>query len=321
MRSKAGNSQVPIDVEVPPLKYVITGATGLLGAAILKQINTPDNQIVAISRNAQSATNRLPKGVKPAAWSDDSWKTAGHDADVIINLAGESIGGARWTPEFKQRLYDSRVVTTRTVVEAMRRGGPQQSLINASAVGYYGDTGSEKITEQHAPSNDFLGDLCKDWEKEALAACGFARVALIRTGLVLADGGALKQMLYPLPIKISPFKLGLGGPLGSGRQYWPWIHIDDAAGIFVWAAQNNTVTGPVNGTAPTPVTNAEFTKVLGRLLHRPALLPVPAFALRLALGEFAGALLGGQNAVPEATAKLGYTFKYPDLEAALKTLL
>ncbi len=305
------------------MKYVITGATGLLGSAIVKKLTGPEAQITAISRNAASAAKRLPAGVQCVDWGDDRWKADVRAADVIINLAGESVGGGRWTPEFKKKLTDSRVLITRNLVAAMRRDGPPITLINASAVGYYGDTGTgpEKVTEAHAPSTDFLGQLCVEWEKEALAATGFARVALIRTGLVLAHGGALEKILYPLPVHLSPLKLGLGGPLGSGKQWWPWIHIEDAAGIFVWAAQTDSVVGPINATAPHPVTNKLFTQTLASLLHRPAMLPVPGFALRMIAGEFASALLTGQNAVPEAATKLGYKFEYPDLGGALKSLL
>jgi uncharacterized protein (TIGR01777 family) len=203
---------------------------------------------------------------------------------------------------------------------AERRPG---ALISASAVGYYGDQGDETITEESPPGKDFLAELCQQWEAEVQKAEELGvRVARLRLGIVLGGAGALERMLYPFPsLPFSPWKLGLGGPLGSGKQWFPWIHIADTVGMFFWAAMTPQVQGAVNATAPNPVTNAEFSRALGRALHRPAVLPLPGFMLKALVGEFADTLLGGQKALPTVAEKLGYTFQFTDIDAALRSLL
>jgi len=236
-------------------------------------------------------------------------------ADALVNLAGASIA-QRWTTSHKAALWESRVPLTRRLVQAVRltEGGPR-TLINGSAVGFYGPHGDESLTEEAPHGSDFLASLADAWEREALAASPAARVVLLRTGIVLdRSGGALPQMARPI-------RWFVGGPIGSGRQYLSWIHREDWVSMVVWALTNDVVTGALNVTAPTPVTNLEFTRTLGAVLRRPTLLPAPGFALRAVLGEMADMILTGQRVVPAKARGLGFEFQYPALEAALRDLL
>jgi uncharacterized protein (TIGR01777 family) len=311
------------------MKLVIAGATGMIGRAVTEAALLAGHEVAALARKPLIAAALMPAGVLCIAFNDEkdnTWKQVISDADAIINLAGEPIGGRRWNPAFKERLVRSRVGVTRRVVDAIAEANrlhpKPRALINASAVGYYGDCADEAVTEERGPGADFLAELCVKWEEEALRSrSSGVRVVLMRIGLVLAQTGVLQKMLYPLPVRISPFKLGLGGPIGSGRQWMPWVHIDDVAGLFLFASANSEAEGAINLTAPNPVTNVEFARALGRVLDRPAVLHVPAFVLRAIVGEFADALLGGQRAIPETAQRLGYTFSYTDLEEALKQLL
>jgi len=234
----------------------------------------------------------------------------------VINLAGESIAGHRWSAAHKQRILDSRVDTTRRLADAIRGAArPPRVFVSGSAVGYYGPHGDEVLTESSGAGADFLARVCVAWESEAARAADRTRVVCIRTGLVLErDGGALPQML-------PPFRFGLGGPVGSGRQYWPWIHRDDWIALVRWAIDHERVDGALNATAPAPATNREFAAALGRAMHRPAILPAPAFALRLLLGEMADALLlSGQRAVPDKAQRSGFVFRYPRVDEALNAI-
>jgi uncharacterized protein (TIGR01777 family) len=233
-----------------------------------------------------------------------------------VNLAGESIAAKRWSAEQKRLIFDSRIAATRSLVEAIRRASsPPAVLVSGSAVGYYGPLRDEVATEETPAGSDFLAGVCVRWEAEAARATERTRVVCIRTGLVLEkDGGALPQML-------TPFKVGLGGPVGSGRQFWPWIHRQDWIDLVRWSLHTPAVSGAMNATAPYPVANAEFARALGRALHRPAFMPAPAFALRLMLGEMAeGLLLSGQRAVPEKALRLGFTFRYARVDDALAAI-
>lgn len=308
------------------MKVVVTGATGFIGRPLCADLVGAGHTVTALSRDAGRARAILGPSVQSLPWGRQEgvdWRQAVAGADVVMNLAGESLAAQRWTPEFKQRLGTSRVETTRRLVEAICQAKREPgALISTSAIGYYGSRQDELLTEASAPGSGFMADLCKEWEAEAekATACG-VRVVRMRVGVVLGQGGALEKMLYPLPIPISPWKLGLGGPMGSGRQWLSWVHLDDVAGLFLWAATNREVQGAVNATAPNPVTNAEFVATLGRVLHRPAVLPIPGFALKALVGEFAESLLTGQKVFPEAAQRLGYRFRYPDLETALRALL
>jgi hypothetical protein len=261
------------------------------------------------------------KHVRQLQWAPDGragpWAASISGADAVVNLAGESIAAKRWTAAQKQRILDSRVQATRSLVAAIGRAtAPPAIFVSGSAVGYYGPLGDEPAPEERAPGNDFLATVAVQWEAEAMRAAGRGtRVVCIRTGLVLArDGGALPNML-------PPFWFGAGGPVGSGRQYWSWIHVQDWVDLVRFAIQTPAVTGPLNVTAPTPVTNADFARALGRALRRPAFMPAPGFALRLMLGEMADALLlSGQRAIPARAERLGHPFAFKDLDSALHAI-
>jgi uncharacterized protein (TIGR01777 family) len=298
------------------VKIVIAGGTGFLGGPLLARLTSEGHEVVVLSRRAGSSS-----AVRTVVWTPDGsagpWSAELDGANAVVNLAGESIAGKRWSAAHKQAILDSRVRATRSLAAAIARTtNPPSVFVSGSAVGYYGPHGDEIVTEDTPPGRDFLARVCVQWEDEANRAAGpRTRVVCVRTGLVLErDGGALPQML-------PPFKVGAGGPLGSGRQYWPWIHRDDWIDLVRWSIERNAVTGPLNATAPNPATNAEFASALGRALHRPAFMPAPAFALRLILGEMADALLlSGQRAVPAKAQALGFTFKYPRLDDALAAI-
>ncbi len=310
------------------MKVVIAGGTGFLGQPLAQALADEGRDVVVLTRaggkGVQKDTGSVPRGAQPriryVTW-DPSGEGGAWTAEIagaaVVNLAGESIGARRWSAAQKQRIIESRVQATRALAHAIRGAvRPAAAFISGSAVGYYGPLHDEVVREDHVPGADFLAHVCEQWESEAMRGVGGAtRVVCVRTGLALEkDGGALPRML-------TPFRLGVGGPLGSGRQYWPWIHRADWIGLVRWAIDTSTVSGAINATAPHPVTNADFTKALGRALHRPAFLPAPAFALRIALGEMAdGLLLSGQNAVPAKAERLGFTFRYSNLDAALAAI-
>lgn len=299
------------------MKIVITGPSGLIGSVLAEKLSKQDHSLVLLSRKfpSEAALGKREWLVwQPGQVGD--WQRAVDGADGIINLAGEPIAETRWSKAQKQRLRDSRIDGTRSLVNAIANAKVKPKfLISSSAVGFYGHGGDEKITEQSKPGDDFLSRLCVDWEAEAQKAETFGvRVVLLRTGIVLAQGrGALKKM-------VPPFKLFAGGPLGSGRQWMPWIHIDDEVGMIQFLVENDNARGAFNGTAPNPATMAEFSKTLGAVLNRPSWARVPASVLALMVGEMADMLLAGQRAIPEAALKLGYKFKYPNLTEALQSL-
>lgn len=292
------------------MRVVIAGGTGFLGRALGASLRTDGHQVTVLSRRARGGA------LETVAWTPDGsagpWAAALESADAVVNLAGEGIADARWTAARKQALVDSRLKATASLAAAITTvASPPRAFLSGSGVGYYGPCGDETITEEAAAGRDFLGRLATEWEAAAMPAAARTRVALLRTGLVLGDEGALAKMLLP-------FKLGVGGRLGSGRQWMPWIHVDDWVRMVRHAIDDSRASGPLNVCGPTPVTNAEFTRALGRALGRPTVFPVPAFALRLALGELSDALLTGQRAVPAKATALGFTFTYPDVQSALR---
>jgi uncharacterized protein (TIGR01777 family) len=307
------------------MKVIIAGGSGLLGTALVAALSDERDEIVVLTRRAGTApatgARSRPAGVKDVQWTPDggtaAWTSALEGADAVVNLAGESIGAGRWSAARKQQIVDSRVQATRSLVAAIASlSTPPPVFISGSAVGYYGPCGDEVVTEESPAGTDFLAHVCRSWEAEAeRAASSRVRVVRIRTGLVLdRRGGALPRMLLP-------FRLGAGGPLGSGRQFCPWIHIDDWVRLVRWAIVTPALSGPVNVTSPDPVPNKEFARSLGRAMHRPSLLPTPAFALRLMLGEMAdGLLLSGQRAVPAKASGAGFAFRLPRLDEALAAL-
>jgi hypothetical protein len=296
------------------MRTLVTGATGLIGRRLLQRLQRP----VVLSRNPGGA-RELGTG-EAYAWSPERQVPPAEalaDVSVVFNLAGEPVAGGRWTDERKRRIRDSRVLGTRNLVAGLAAQERRPTvLVSASAVGYYGDRGDETLDEGAPPGRDFLADVCREWEHEAQAAEQFGiRVVCVRMGLVLAaDGGALAKML-------PPFRLGLGGRLGKGDQWMPWIHLDDGVGILLHASQDPRVRGAINAVSPGPVRNAQFTAELGRVLHRPTLLAVPNLALRLRFGELSQVLTVSQRVLPSTALGTGYAFKYPELAPALQALL
>ena len=299
------------------MKVIITGATGFIGSMLIEWLWNQFHSLVLLSRNPPAEVGVTKK--EWVAWNPPaggSWEEAIDGADGIINLAGEPIAGKRWSKEQKEKLRSSRMDSTRALVNAIGKAKTKPKFfLSASAVGYYGPRGDEILTEASAPGGDFLSRLCVDWEEEARQAEAHGvRVATVRTGIVLGKGqGALKKM-------VPPFKMFLGGPLGSGKQWMPWIHIEDEIGILRFLMENQNARGAFNASAPKPVTMEEFAKALGEVLSRPSWVSVPPSALALIAGEMADMLLTGQRAVPEAALKLGYSFKYPMVGDALKSL-
>ncbi len=306
------------------MRALITGATGLIGGRLADQLLEDGAELVVVGRDVARLAARFPSArVRAVGWDGARLPPeALEGVDTIFHLAGEPVADGRWTDARKARIRASRVDSTRSIVAALR-SAPRLAdgarvLVNGSAVGIYGARGDEPLTEASAPcadigaSGDFLAEVCLAWEAEARAAEELGvRVVCVRTGVVLSrDGGALATML-PL------FRTGLGGRLGDGKQWIPWLHLDDSVGLFLHAAREASVTGPLNAVAPAPVTNATFTRALGKALHRPALLPAPAFALRAALGEMSGVVLASQRVLPEVALHTGYAFRHAKLEEAL----
>jgi uncharacterized protein (TIGR01777 family) len=292
------------------MRVVVTGASGLIGTRLTAALRARGDEVVALSRSSSRGIAWDPV-VAPAP----AEALAG--ADAVVNLAGEPVG-QRWTSEVKRRIRDSRVIGTANLVGGLRNAETRaRVLVSSSAAGYYGDRGDEVIDETTAPGSDFLAGVCVEWEREASVAAEELgmRVVLVRTGVVLdAAGGALKTM-------VPPFRLGVGGPVGSGRQYMPWIALDDVVGIYLAAIDDDSWSGPVNASAPAPATNREFSRALGRALHRPAVVPVPVFALRARYGEMATVVTDSARMVPARALELGYRFRYGDLDTALRAAL
>ena len=300
------------------MKVALTGASGFLGPQLVRRLLEKGHAVHVLARDVERALKGLPAGVSGAVFDAATplSKDALGGADAVVHLAGEPVA-QRWTESARQRIHDSRVVGTRLLVEAMRAAGTVRHFVSASAIGYYGgDRGAEPLTESSAPGEDFLARVCRAWEEEAQpAAAAGIRTVVARIGVVLhPEGGALKQML-------PAFRLGVGGKMGSGQQYMSWVHRDDTLGLLLFALEQPELTGPVNVTAPEPVTNADFSRALGAALHRPAVLPVPAFALKAAFGEMSEVVLGGQRVLPRRALEAGYRFQHPELSAALRTLV
>lgn len=274
---------------------------------------------VVLSREPERARQKFP-AVEAHPWSPEAGPPpdgALRGVDAVFNLAGEPVAEGRWTVEKKRLIRDSRVLSTRNLIAGLAAQETRpRVLVSASAVGYYGDRGDEELDEMSLAGRGFLADVCAQWEREALAAERLGiRVVCVRTGVALSSrGGALARML-------TPFRLGAGGRLGSGRQWMPWIHLDDVVGIMMHASRDDTLRGAINAVGPRPVTNTEFTAALGHAVHRPALLPVPSAALRLAFGEMSEILTASQRVFPKVAERTGYAFKYSDLKGALDAVL
>jgi uncharacterized protein (TIGR01777 family) len=297
------------------MKILITGGTGFIGSALTRSLTEQGYEVTVLSRNPDSVEKICGPGIK--ALNNLNQLKPEDTFQAIINLAGAPIFDARWSDARKQIIRDSRIGLTRQLVASMARMAVKpELLISGSAIGYYGDQGDTVLTEQSATHKDFSEQLCTDWENEAKKAEQLGvRVCLIRTGLVLAEGGGLlKRMLLP-------FRLGLGGRLGDGQQWMSWIHRQDWIAIARLMITDSSMQGAYNATAPNPVTNSEFARTLAHCLNRPALLPVPAWLLKILLGEMSGLVLGSQRVMPERLLALGFRFQYTDLSSALNQVL
>ncbi len=295
------------------MKVAISGASGLIGTALRSSLTSDGHDVLALTRQAS-----LPP-LQTITWDVDHGRfdaSGLEGVDAVIHLAGEPVA-KRWNQARKKAIRQSRVGGTKLLVEGLKSlKNPPKLLLSASAVGFYGDGGDTELDESSPPGEGFLPEVCQEWEKRTMEALGLGiRAVCMRTGIVLSTkGGALGQMLLP-------FRLGVGGPLGSGKQWMPWIHIDDIVGAFRYVMANDDLVGAVNGTSPNPATNADFSKALGRALHRPAFLPTPAFGLKILFGEMAQILLESQRALPKKLLFAGYEFKYPDLSDALEDVI
>jgi uncharacterized protein len=304
-----------------PMRVVLTGATGTIGMAVAGALRGRGDEVVALSRDAASGRARLGDGVAVHSWPEPTQApppaAALAGADAVVHLLGEPIA-QRWSDDAKRRIRESRVLSTRALVRALAalpEGERPRTLVSQSAAGYYGPRDAEPLDEEAPAGDDFLAGVVAAWEDEARAAEPVARVVRTRTGVVLSpQGGALAKML-------PPFKLGVGGPVAGGRQYVPWVHLDDVAGAILRCLDDASLTGPVNVTAPSPVTNKELSRALGRVLGRPAVAPVPALAVRALYGEMSTIVTTGQRLVPARLQRAGHEFRFPVLEPALRDVL
>lgn len=302
------------------MHIVVTGGTGFIGRALCASLQQAGHRVTVLTRRPQEANRVCGAAVTAVEWSDggaSGWEQALEGADAVVNLAGAPIADARWTTARKRLLTDSRVRGTRRLVEALsRRTIKPRVLVSASGIGYYGASDDRALDEGAARGQGFLADLCLEWEAAALEAASFGtRVVTLRTGMVLEqDGGALPKMLFP-------FRLFAGGPIMPGAQWVSWIHRRDHIGLILWALTAPGVSGPLNAVAPGAVTMHTFCDVLGRVLHRPSWLPVPGFALQVALGELGTLMTTGQRVSPAKALASGYKFEYPTLEPALRAIL
>lgn len=298
------------------MKILITGGTGFVGSALSQRLVEMGHQVTVIGSSSRC---RLAPHPQLAYVSADTtrpgdWQQRVAEQDALINLTGRSIFNF-WTESYKKSMYDSRVLTTRNLVTALP-ATTEAVLLSTSAAGYYGDGGETEKTETSGPGDDFLAHVCRDWEAEAVkAAEKGARVVLMRFGVVLGKGGGAIATMH------TPFRLGLGGPIGRGQQWFPWIHLDDLVGAILFLLTAEECRGPFNFTAPQAVRQKEFARELGAALHRPACLPTPAFVMKLVLREFGRSLLQGQKVVPQALTESGYLFTYPELQPALREIV
>lgn len=325
-------------------RVVVTGATGLIGRKLCAKLEARGYRVVVFSRNPEKARSSMRNGSEFVAWTPSEngpWAGAIDGAHAVIHLAGANNFGQRWTKAYKQEIKDSRVIGTRGIVNAMRQASIKPKVfICGTAIGYYGPRDDTVIDESGSAGDDFLAQVVKEWEAEGAKAEQLGiRTVLLRTGIVLGSdkrgvplpvdlgGASLKRPGVvldfengALPLMALPFRLFTGGPIGSGKQYFSWIHLDDEIGLIMMALENEQVRGPINATAPEPLTNAEFSKAVGKVMNRPSWLPVPGFALKLMLGEVADVLTKGQRVMPRKAQELGYQFKYPTADTALRQL-
>ena len=302
------------------MRVIITGGTGLIGSALANDLFKDHHEVFILSRHPDKYKSSFPPGVHHIHWNAVNSKGWGHladDIDAIVNLAGENLASGRWNHERKNRFRDSRLNAGEAIVEAVKRvSNKPHMVIQASAVGYYGPTGNEEIHEDSPPGHDFLAKLCLEWEDSTAPVEDMGvRRAIIRTGIPLTPKGGV------LPRFLLPFRLFLGGPLGSGNQWFPWLHINDQVLAIRYLIENENLSGPFNLSAPEPVTNRQFARTLGQVLNRPSFLRVPSLALKLLFGEMATIILDGQRQIPKRLLETGFKFQFSKLEPALRNLL
>jgi len=304
------------------MKVAVTGATGFVGSRLVERLLEEGHAAIVLTRNPAQAERTFPKSAFPnldivayTPTKSGDWQQAISGCDGVVNLAGEPIS-ERWTPEHKQKILSSRKLGTQKIVEAIDKANPKPSvLVNSSAIGYYGTSETATFDESSPSGNDFLAQVCQEWEAEAQKVREFGvRLVILRTGIVLGMGGALAKML-------PPFKLFAGGPIGSGRQWFSWIHREDMVQLILQALTQSNMDGVYNATAPTPIRMAEFCSTMGDVLHRPSWLPVPGFALEALLGDGAKVVLEGQQVLPKRTQSIGFQYQYPTVKQALKEVL
>ncbi|RPJ16001.1 MAG: TIGR01777 family protein [Desulfobacteraceae bacterium] len=298
------------------MKIFITGGTGFIGSNLSASLVKMGHSVVAAGGHNTVRTSSNPnlKYISADTTKKGLWQEELKDIDVAINLAGRSIF-SRWDEKYKKSIYESRILTTRNLVEALP-SGRSITLCSTSAAGYYGDRVEDVLTENEPSGSDFLAKVCRDWEEEAFKANDKGvRVAAMRFGVVLGKGGGALEKMMP------PIRFFVGGPLGNGRQWFPWIHIEDLVSAIMFIIENKHVGGPLNFTAPEPVRNIGLVKTIAGILHRPAFMPAPSFMIRLILGEFGSSLLASQRVIPDRLSKYGFKFKYPDIKSALSNIL
>ncbi|MBW4637673.1 MAG: TIGR01777 family oxidoreductase [Gloeocapsa sp. UFS-A4-WI-NPMV-4B04] len=305
------------------MKVAITGASGFVGSRLVEKLHTEGNQVVVLTRNLAAAQNVFPDSTFPnveviayTPTQSGSWQQAIASCDGVVNLAGEPIADGRWTPERKQEILNSRKLGTQKIVEAIALANPKPKvLVNASAIGYYGTSETATFDEASKPGEDFLAQVCLDWEAEAQKVTQLGvRLVILRLGIVLGMGGAIAKM-------ITPFKLFAGGPIGSGRQWFSWIHREDLVNLIIQALTRSDIEGVLNATAPNPVRMTELADTMGQVMNRPSWLPVPALALEALLGDGAMVVLEGQQVLPKRTLASGFNYQYPTVKQALEEIL
>ena len=305
------------------MKIAISGATGFVGSRLVKRLHTEGHRILVLTRNTTFAQKVFPFQAFPnleiisyTPSVSGSWQDSIAGCDGVVNLAGEPIAEGRWTPERKQEILNTRKLGTQKIVEAIAKANPQPTvLVNTSAIGYYGTSETASFDEDSASGNDFLAQVCQDWEAEASKVKDTnVRLVILRFGIVLGNGGALGKM-------ITPFKLFAGGPIGSGQQWFSWIHLDDIVSLIIQALTKPTMEGVYNATAPQPVRMNDLSTTMGNVMNRPSWLPVPGFAIEAILGDGAKVVLEGQQVLPKRTLESGFEFQYPNLPSALKQIL
>jgi uncharacterized protein (TIGR01777 family) len=300
-------------------KIIITGATGLIGKQLSKDLHVKGYELCIFTREPEKSTKVLPYATSHVKWDinhPESWSKHINGANGIINLAGASIGDKRWTDKRKQVILNSRINGTAKLVEAvLKLDNPPKVFINASAIGYYADNGDKEVDETYPAGSGFLSEVCRQWEEAAQPVSAKSRLVIGRFGIVLSkEGGALAKML-------TPYKFYIGGPIGNGRQWQSWIHIQDLCGLIIWALENENISGVLNFTAPNPVRMDNFSKILGNVMHKPSFFRVPEFVLKLMMGESSEIVLKGNKILPKRVLELGYKYYFEDLQSALSDLM